>query len=204
MNNTAVNMAAVVASSSFYNGGNWGFVLENNSEYDGIMGVFNSEPTIKKIKVNNGYIVFCDYNYLLESIRRVEQVSQETMNKYSNRLNTEVPEFQKFLTEVLRGTSKYMEDCGSYVEYNIGLYSCNNLHKVRVNGIEYPAFSLTLQEALKEIIKLRDKMTIYANTQDGFFELNQLLSQKNMSVFYNGMDIANSTNAVFLTIRISK
>ena len=97
-----------------------------------------------------------------------------------------------------------MEDCGSYVEYNIGLYSCNNLHKVRVNGIEYPAFSLTLQEALKEIIKLRDKMTIYANTQDGFFELNQLLSQKNMSVFYNGMDIANSTNAVFLTIRISK
>ena len=53
MNNTAVNMAAVVASSSFYNGGNWGFVLENNSEYEGIMGVFNSEPTIKKIKVNN-------------------------------------------------------------------------------------------------------------------------------------------------------
>lgn len=203
MDSRAVNMSAVITASSFYVGGNWGFLLEDNPEFVEILDILNNS-NVKKIRVSNGYIVFCDYDYLQKVVSRVENVTPEILNRGINRLRTEVPEFQKFLTTILRKNCKYLEDCGSYYEINIGLYCTNNTHKIRINGIEYPAFSLTLSEALKEVVKLNSRMSIYICEASGFEKLNTALSMNSLEPIYSGVEISNSCTGAFLTLRIEK
>ena len=139
MDNRAINMASVIAADSFYSGANWGFLLEENAEFESILSILNNS-NVKKIRVDNGYIVFCDYEYLKNVIARVEPLTEEVLVRYRTRLQREIPELQKLLTSVLRKNCKYLDDCGSYYELNIGLYCTNNMNKMRINGIEYPAF----------------------------------------------------------------
>ena len=190
MDSRAVNMSAVITASSFYVGGNWGFLLEDNPEFVEILDILNNS-NVKKIRVSNGYIVFCDYDYLQKVVSRVENVTPEILNRGINRLRTEVPEFQKFLTTILRKNCKYLEDCGSY-------------YKIRINGIEYPAFSLTLSEALKEVVKLNSRMSIYICEASGFEKLNTALSMNSLEPIYSGVEISNSCTGAFLTLRIEK
>ena len=42
MNDNSMNLAAVIASNSFYVGGNWGFVLKENEEYEKIINILKS------------------------------------------------------------------------------------------------------------------------------------------------------------------
>lgn len=203
MDNVGVNMAASIAADSFYVGGNWGFLLEENSEYDAILDILNNS-NVKKIRLSNGYLVFCDYEYLKNVIARVEPLTEESINRYRTRLQREIPELQKLLTSIIRGNCKYVEDCGSYYEINIGLYCTNNMHKMRINGIEYPAFTLSLSEALKEIVKINSRVPLYIYVSRNFEKLSEVLAINSLEPLYSGLEIASSGTGVFLTLRYSK
>lgn len=203
MDNRAINMASVIAADSFYSGANWGFLLEENPEFESILSILNNS-NVKKIRVDNGYIVFCDYEYLKNVIARVEPLTEEVLVKYRTRLQREVPELQKLLTSVLRKNCKYLDDCGSYYELNIGLYCTNNMNKMRINGIEYPAFTLSLSEALKEIVKLSSRLSIYIYVSNGFDKLNNVLASEALESIYSGLEIASSGTGAFLTLRFEK
>lgn len=204
MDNKVLNMAAVIASNSFYVGGDWGFVLNSNEDYETIFNMLKSDSNVKVIEVYNGIIVFCNPQYTLSAISQVEEVSAEDKEKQQTRLQTETLEFQKFLTDILRDKCKYGVDCDTYKEYNIGIYSCNSTHKIRLNGVEYPAFSLTLKEAFKEIKKLQGRLSVYINTYDGFFEISDINTSEMFLSMLEGLEISNTLTGAFLTIRISK
>ena len=204
MNDNSMNLAAVIASNSFYVGGNWGFVLKENEEYEKIINILKSinNGGINLLEVSNGMIVFCNTQYLANAINQVDPISTDVWNKQNTRLKSEILEFQKFLTGILRGNSKYGEKRNGYIEYNIGLYSCNNLHKMRVNGIEYPAYSLSIVEAVKEIIKLKNHLDIYISTKDSFISLNEINNLNDINKLSEGLEISNTLTGVFLTIRV--
>ena len=83
MNDVGLNMAAVVASNSFYVGGNWGFVLRENSEFEQIMGILQNSmrqgAPIKMVNTSNGVIVFVAPNHLQNVISQVEQITPDVM-----------------------------------------------------------------------------------------------------------------------------
>lgn len=204
MDNKALNMAAVIASNSFYVGGDWGFVLNSNEDYETIFNMLKSDSNVKVIEVYNGIIVFCNPQYTLSAISQVEEVSAEDKERQQTRLQTETLEFQKFLTDILRDKCKYGVAYDTYKEYNIGIYSCNSTHKIRLNGVEYPAFSLTLKEVFKEIKKLQDRLSVYINTYDGFLKMSDINTSEMFISMLEGLEISNTLTGAFLTIRISK
>lgn len=206
MNDVGLNMAAVVASNSFYVGGNWGFVLRNNGEFDKIMGIIQNSmrqgAPIKLMPVSNGVIVFIAPNNLQNIISQVEQITPDVIQKQHTRVQEETNEFQNYLRNVLRGSCKAVQQTSTYDEYVFAIYSCNNLHKIRLNGIEYPAFSLTVLEALKQVNQLTKYAEIYINVGNGFDRLDEVVSMNKLDSVYNGLEISTTMTGVFLTIRV--
>ena len=206
MNDVGLNMAAVVASNSFYVGGNWGFVLRNNGEFDKIMGIIQNSmrqgAPIKLMPVSNGVIVFIAPNNLQNIISQVEQITPDVIQKQHTRVQEETNEFQNYLRNVLRGSCKAVQQTSTYDEYVFAIYSCNNLHKIRLNGIEYPAFSLTVLEALKQVNQLTKYAEIYINVGNGFDRLDEVVSMNKLDSVYNGLEISITMTGVFLTIRV--
>ena len=75
---------------------------------------------------------------------------------------------------------------------------------MRVNGIEYPAYSLSIVEAVKEIIKLKNHLDIYISTKDSFISLNEINNLNDINKLSEGLEISNTLTGVFLTIRVVK
>lgn len=206
MNDVGLNMAAVVASNSFYVGGNWGFVLRENSEFEQIMGILQNSmrqgASIKMVNTSNGVIVFVAPNHLQNVISQVEQITPDVMQKQQTRLQAETAEFQNYLRNVLRGTCKVTHQAATYDEYVFAIYSCNNLHKIRLNGIEYPAFSLTVLEALKQVNQLSKYAEIYISVGNGFEKLTDVVNMNKLDAVHNGLEISSTMTGVFVTIRV--
>ena len=206
MNDVGLNMASVIASNAFYIGGNWGFVLKENPEYARIMGILrnsmNQGMPIKMVNVSNGSIIFMAQNQLQSIISRVEQVTPEMIQKQQTRLQEETTELQNYLRNVLKGSCKAYKQTPTYDEYVFAIYSCNNLHKLRLNGVEYPAFSLTILETLKQVSQLTKYADIYIQVRDGFESLNDVVSMNKLDEVYGGLEISTTMTGVFVTIRV--
>lgn len=204
MNDNSVKYAAVIASSSFYIGGNWGFLLNDGEEYSKSISILRQDTQNIKIQgVSNGAIVFCRTDILDNCIRMVDnQIDPQLNEKRKNLNNIEINEFRKFLTKIARGNSNYGFREKDYTEYVIGLYSCNNYHKIRLNGIEYPAFSLPINLALGEIKKLEKVLNVYVNTSDGFISSKQINSGGEVLRVREALEISKTLTGAFLTIRI--
>lgn len=200
---TAVNMASVIAANSYYVGGNWGFVLKENEDYDRIHNILKQDnKSVMLNDVSNGCIVFVNLNYLQSVIGQVEQVDQQTLENIKNRQQIEIPQFQNFLKSVLNKTCKYGEKNNDFEEYVIGIYSCNSLHKIRLNGKEYPAYNITVKEALKQISQLSKYVKIYINVGDKFENISKIIAENKIMEVNQGLEISNTMTGVFLTIRI--
>jgi hypothetical protein len=203
MNNAVgLNVAAVTAADSFFVGGNWGFILKDDEDFNKTFELLRSAGnSVRMVEVSNGFIVFVDPKYLQNVLSQVEQITPDIMNKHQTRTQMETAEFQNFLMNALKGQSKYMRRQANFEEYCIGLYSCNNLHKIRMNGVEYPAYSLTVLEALKQLSQLTKYVDVYVGANDGFEDLRTIISNNQMDMVNRGLEISPSRTGVFLTVR---
>ena len=202
MNNLGLNMAATIAADSFNVGGNWGFLSENNRDFDKILSILRSDNTIKMYSVSNGYIIFVNPNYLSSVISQVEVVTPEVWSRQQTRVSTEVTELQRYLTNILRKSVRPTQVNPEYEEYTFAIYSCNTLHKLRLNGIEYPAFSLSEKEVIKELAKLRNYVEIYFSVESGFKYIGELSGSAGIEEVVKGWEISDTITGVFMTIRI--
>lgn len=197
-----IQMGATITADSFLVGGNWGFVLDSNEDAERILDILKTDEHNKVIRVMNGHIVICNKEILAKNIQQVMPITQEILTVHKNRLNTEILEFQKYLTQILRrGMPKGMFDSNDTVEYTFGIYSCNKMHKLRLNGIEYPAFNLTLSEIVPELLKLRKKMDLYAGVSEGYMDIKNITDIEKL---YRGLELAESQNGVLMSICVHK
>ena len=157
--------------------------------------------SVRMVEVSNGFIVFVDPKYLQNVISQVEQITPDIMGKHQSRTQMETGEFQNFLMSALKGQNKYMRRQANFEEYVIGLYSCNNLHKIRMNGIEYPAYSLTVLEALKQLSQLTKYVDVYVSVENTFEDLRTIISNNQMDAVNKGLEISPSRTGAFLTVR---
>lgn len=203
-NNLSLNYAATICSDSFYVGGNWGFVLKENPDYNKIVEILKMDGTVKMFEVTNGLIVFCDNNYLYQLVQQVspDSITQDVLYMLQNRKQVELQELQKFFMSVIQGNSIYGEDKGSYKEYNIGLYCSNTTHKIRLNGKVYPAFAITINEILAELAKVKKHIKVYVNMGNRFENLTSLTQKEDMNILVYNMEVSKTMTGVFLTIRV--
>lgn len=201
--NVALNMAAVAASDSFYVGGNWGFILDTHPDYERILKILNGvDNSVRIIHVSNGLILLVNPTYLQSVISQVEPVTPEILNRHQTRVASESKEFQTLINSIYQGNCRYANRGVNYEEYVIGVYSCNNLHKIRLNGVEYPAYNLTILEALKTLNVLTKYVDIYINVGGHFEDLKNVISNNMINEVYNGMEISNTLTGAFFTIRV--
>ena len=201
--NVALNMAAVAASDSFYVGGNWGFILDTHPDYERILKILNgADNSVHVYNASNGLILVVNPNYLQSVISQVEQITPEIMNRHQTRLTVETKEFQGLINSIYQGNCRYGMRTADYEEYVIGAYSCNNMHKIRLNGVEYPAYNLTILEALKTLRTLTKYVDIYINIGNGFENLNTVINNNMINEVYRGMEISNTMTGAFFTIRV--
>lgn len=202
--NTGLNMAAVIASNSVYVGGNWGFVSNVNEDYERIYAcmVNNDNPKYSVVEVSNGLLVFCDTNYLYQAVSQVEVLSPDITNKVKTRASSELGKLQQFLMSIKNKNCKYGTKVEDFIEYDIALYCCNSMNKIRLNGKEYPAFSLTVMEACREILKLGSVIPIYVNMGDSFKNIKDMKSNDDVDKIMSALEISNTLTGAFLTIRV--
>ena len=201
-NQMGIQMGVTITADSFMVGGNWGFVLDSNTDANRILEILQSDERNKIIRVMNGFLVTCNKEALVQSIQQVMPLTQEVLDVHKNRLNMEIIEFQKYLTQILRnGMPTGMLDKDDTVEYTFGIYSCNKMHKMRLNGIEYPAYNLTLSEVTKELLKLRSKMVVYVGVANGYKDLKEITD---ISQLYSGLELAESQNGALMCICVRK
>lgn len=202
MKAVGVNMACVSAANSFYIGGNWGFILNTHPDYEQMYKIMKNDGDVKIYEVENGIIVFVNPNYLHSVLSQVDSIGQDVLMKHQTRPTEEVAEFQKYLMGVLKDTVKCSTRTPDYDEYVFAIYSCSNLHKLRLNGMEYPAFSLTEVEAIKEISKMRKYLDIYFAVENSFKNISELVGDSGIKEVLKGLEISPTMNGVFMTIRV--
>ena len=71
-----------------------------------------------------------------------------------------------------------------------------------MNGIEYPAFSLTVLEALKQVNQLSKYAEIYISVGNGFEKLTDVVNMNKLDAVHNGLEISSTMTGVFVTIRV--
>lgn len=202
MSQISKNLAATMAADAIYVGGNWGFMLKNNIDYQRTVELLREDREVSFIETQNGVIVFSDYKYLLGVLNQVGAVTSDVQIKIQQREKEASADLGRLMQDILNGRSKYGISGEGYKEVNIALYSCNTTNKIRVNGVEYPAFPLTVMEACKEIVKYSKNVPIYLYIGDSFEEIHNFKKPDDINKILRNLEIANSLNGAFLTIRL--
>lgn len=197
-------IAAVRASDAFYVGGNWGIFVDNEEDYQKFYDILTADRDVRVLKAQNGVIAFADTKFLYDSLCQVTSVPQEVVALHKSRVGLEVAELKKIMNSVYSGTSKYAKMQNGNIDINIGLYSCNKGHKIFVNGIEYCAVSLSLEEALKVLKEYTAYSNVFVYTGNGYKEIRELDFSRDEALIASGLTLANSSTGAFLTLRLCR
>ncbi len=203
-----------LCSQSYLVGGNWGYLSNDHSEYDVLLEMLRGErELIKLLHVSNGVIILGNTNVLQSIIAEVEpNMAMGEVNKSHQVRNVvEKNKCLKFFEEIVKGIDNQGNDYGDFTEYHIGIYSSNNGAKIRLNGIDYVAYKLTVQEIIECLKQLNRFKKVYVkvnrngNDNIEFVKLNDILSEVDgLSAIIKALEISPTGTGVFITIRITK
>lgn len=218
---TARKLVVVCADAAML-GCNWGLLPEGDADY-----LFDTKPTeaeehfIKCRKVDNGYVVEVEREYLKAIINTFVPGSLgfEYDSATACRYSDERLKFDRFLNRVFSGKDRHLYETDSYYVACIGLYSVNEVQQVQVDGVEYPAYRLNIEEFLerlhyKALSEGRlDDIGIKVKKADGskaFVKLGNMYknaSDKNNDVLQAiiaGLTISDTNRSVFIELKIRK
>lgn len=208
--------AIVLCAGSFRFGGNWGFLPKTTPGYESILETLKTEhKSVTIIAVSNGSLILCDKNYLAFNVNTVvpNAINGDFAAMAAQRNHDEKIRFYKFVKSIHEGKTK-----GDYIhtlkdgtkEITLGVYSMNDTNRISINGIDYPAYKLTLMEALDSLRQLKNAghlvqaKAIHPKTGvAGFGDIEQLSLNSNGRIgLYLALEIADSKTGAFLTLRV--
>lgn len=206
-------LAIVLCANAFRFGGNWGFIKSDKRDFKGQLETLRQEkPHIKAIKVENGALILAEENFLAHNVNLAvpNAIGTPFAQMAFKRKEEERARFNKFVESVAKGKSSHVKSSQGYYSLTLGVFCVNDTNAIRVNGKDYPAYKLTLLEALTYVNQLTNtgkKVFVRAVREDGtsYFDLvgNLANNAKGVADIYRGLEIAESDTGVFLSIRIS-
>ncbi len=204
--------ALVLCANAFRFGGNWAVIRNTNKDYKSTLEELKQEkPHVKVIQASNGAIILCEEMFLTESVNLVlpGAISTPFFEMAKQREEEENAKFTRFVGNVLAGKNSHVVKKDGYYEIIIGVFCVNDVNYIRIAGDDYPAYKLSLLEALDFIMdgnKDGHKIYVRAMTAEGVvvFDLVEKLgyNSKGVAAMYRGLEIADSDTGAFLTLRI--
>lgn len=207
-------LAIMLCSSAFHYGGAWGFLRSTKENFRECIEEFRKEhQNVRLFKVSNGALIHANENFLANAVNALlpGAITQDFAQKAIKRRQAETERFIKFVQNVLDGKEQVTKKNGIY-ELQLGVYSINETNSIRLNGVEYPAYKLTLFEALDIIDKLSKQQNlvseVYAVTED-----NQrvfapvfaaMTNSKGVQAVYRGLSISETDTGVFVTVHLRR
>lgn len=200
-------LGLTLCSQSYLVGGNWGYLNIEHTDYNKILNLLNEEKgIIKLMPVSNGVIVISNQAVLHDLISEVDSsiITQEVQKAHQERVDLESHKCLKFLESVVKGTSKYGESYNGFTEYNVGIYSSNDTSKIRLNGIEYPAYKLTIQEMLECLKQLSRFKKVYVKAyteiecKEEFIQVPEIVTAS----LIKSLELSPTGTGVFITFRV--
>ncbi len=205
-------LAIVLCANAFRFGGNWGYIRSTREEYALQLEVLKQEkPNVKLYKVSNGALVVCREDFLAYNVNAVvpNAIGRPFVEKAKERREEEKVKLQKYLKKVANGEALGVEKKKDFYEVTIGIYSVNDTNLIKINGVDYPAYKLSLVETLEyanQLSKAGKRVYARAVKDDGteVFDLVARLAtnSKGVNALFRGLEIAESNTGVFLTLRI--
>lgn len=138
------------------NGAFWGFTNMNNVKKH--MEEIKSDPKITARKLGNACLIEVDPTYLLEAVRVIDAsaITQKDLQVMKESMADACISFQKFL--ITKGKAGF----GG----TIGIYCVNNVKAISYKGVNYPAFRISMGEALKQLSKYGYKIQVKGSFVD--------------------------------------
>jgi len=200
-----------LCSQSYLVGGNWGYLSNEHTDYEKLVSLLQEDKSvIKLLYTSNGVVVIANPTVLNEVIATVEPalVNPEVQKAHASREGLEQHKCLKFFEEIVKGSSsKYGRAYNGFTEYNVGIYSSNDTAKIRLNGIEYPAYKLTIQEMLECLKQLNRFKQVYLKVEmsgmQEFVSLTDLLKDAGSLVsIIKALELSPTGTGVFVTFRV--
>jgi hypothetical protein len=203
--------AVVLIASSTRFGGNWGFIRRSRPDFvQQVKALLVERPNVQAVHLANGALILGNEHFLFKTVNSAVPggINNNFMGLMAERRKTEQEKYLRFLKEAVLGQSKTVRQGNGYTEITVGLYCLNDNNVIRVNGIDYPSFRLTLPEALdfsKVLHRVASKVMVRVVMDDGsstFEDLKYLMNNKALRAMYRGLDISPSDSGAFMTFRI--
>lgn len=206
-------LAIVLCANSFRFGGNWAFLRSNKPDFKENLATLREEhPNVRAFPVSNGALILVSENFLAHNVNKIipNAIDGAFVDKVTRRRQEERERFVKFLKSVISGKSSYVKAKGGYYELILGVYSTNDTNHIRLNGKDYPAYKLSMIEAIDfadaALSSIGRKVYARAITEQGkeVFDIAKQLgfNSKGLAALYRGLEISESDTGVFLTLRI--
>lgn len=126
---------------NFINGCSWAFVPDSNKEYPRYLESIQKNPQMSSTKIKNGYLYNINMDYLIQILRR-------TAGGYVTVRDLELATEHR--NQALMSLEKFMKSGKSGM---IGIYCLNDSTSITIDGIRYPAFSVTLNDLLAMCVR---------------------------------------------------
>lgn len=193
-------VTVTICADSYLPGGRWGYVQESNNMYGEILeSVAKEGGDIKE--VNNGAIVQVDEKELEDAISRVDKGLLNQRRKKRHQI--EQKRFLKFLEgAVTKGNEYGVKEKGGVI-YHIGLYSNTERPTIRLNGVNYPNYCMTVEEVVAELVRGAKYRDIYIKMDKGFKNIKRVKPRDTEEILWN-MEIADTGNGVFMCVKVKE
>lgn len=205
-------LAIVLCANSFRFGGNWGFIRKERKDFrDQLETLKQERPNVRAIPVTNGALILSNENFLAHNVNAVvpNAINGSFVDMANKRKADEKARFQKFIENIAKGKSSYVKSAKGYYELTLGIFSVNDTNHIRINGKDFPAYKLTLMEALDYANQLASTgKQVYARAvkEDGTEVFDKVFNlagnSKGQQALYRGLEIADSETGLFLTLRL--
>lgn len=206
-------MAIVLCTEAFASGGNWGFLPRSRADFSAVIETLKEEHgNVSLIRVSNGAIVVAKEAFLGQSVNALvpNALGMAFVEKAKQRRAEEQERFAKFIKSVTSGKSKYVKKAEGYYELTLGVFCVNETNLIRLNGVDYPAYKLSLVEALSHIHEVlqREGRTLYVraikeDSSPVYGKVTDFMNTKGLAALYRAVEISDTNTGAFVTIRIA-
>lgn len=202
--------------NSFTFGCNWGFVKKNTQDFkDTVEALKEEKQNIHFYRVNNGIMIECNTQYLNHVMNTIfDGKCPINYQQLAERRKTEPEKFAKWMKSVRKNITKlpYVKQSSISGGYEITCAVCgvNDSHEIRVGGVSYPAFKLSLAEMLMLFSTNPD----FANTHIGvqadngaftFAPISQIYGNAEYTkAVYRAGTISESNTGLFIKLWVSR
>ncbi|MNL91280.1 hypothetical protein D3C81_10110 [compost metagenome] len=202
----------ILTAQSFRFGGNWGFIKFDDPEFAETLKYLKEEKaSVSVVKLSNGVLVSCNKNFLAENVNIIipNGIGASFQENAKRRAKNEQEAFLKFLKRVADGKDSHIVKKNGYYDLTLGIYSINDTNYIRINGNEYPAYKLTLLEALDfamALVNAGKKVFAKAVKENGEVIYDNIFNlasnSKGKAALFKGLEIADSKTGIFLSLRL--